>query len=92
MDNSGLKDYILVLLGCQDITPRIFNCIAGPGCRGLVLSLLLQLSVQSSIVPFLLFGNLIARLTSIRFAAGVQRREPSSIDRTPLCLAHPIRR
>lgn len=69
MDNSGLKDYILVLLGCQDIAPGIFNFLSGPGCRGLILSLLLQLGVQGSIVPFLLFGNLIARLVSIRFVA-----------------------
>lgn len=92
MGNNGLKYHILVLLGRQDITSGIFNCIAGPRCRGLVLSLLLQFGVQGSIVPFLLFGNLIVRLVSIRVATGVQRHEPFSGDRTPLCLAHPIRR
>lgn len=92
MGNSGLEDHVLILLGCQDITPGIFDCITGAGYRGLVLSLLLQFGVQGSIIPFLLFGNLVARLVSIRFAVGIQRHGPFSIDRTPLGLAHPIRR
>lgn len=58
MGNSGLEDHVLILLGCQDITPGIFDCITGAGYRGLVLSLLLQFGVQGSIIPFLLFGNL----------------------------------
>lgn len=92
MGNSGLEDHVLIFLRCQDITPGILDCNTGPGYCGLVLSLLLQFGVEGSIIPFLLFGNLVARLVSIRFAVEVQRHGPFSVDKTPLCLAHPIRR